>query len=235
MSNFRGPASFVMVATIVSALSAETRCPESGASLPFRPINRYQIIVPVSINHSGPYNFILDTGTEITIIDPSLAAELHLDSQGPAKVVGAGLQESVALARLDQTDVGTYALANQQVMVYDLGRLRSASLPIRGILGWDFLGRFDLLIDNAHRLLCIGNSASMRADVKGPHIPLVTPAQTAGGGRAVAQVAHRCGSPARRNPARSAEARLRHERPLPLQRLSMHGTGHVPGRIFARA
>lgn len=181
MSNFSSCTTFVLAATIVSAISAETRCPKNAASLPFRLVNRYQIVVPVSINHSGPYNFILDTGTEITIIDPSLAAELHLGTHGTAQVVGAGLHESAGLVQLDQIDVGTYALVNQQVMAFDLGRLRFANLSVRGILGGDFLGRFDLLINNASRLVCIGDSASMRSAAKGSHIPLVVAAQTAGG------------------------------------------------------
>jgi len=77
----------------------------------------------VTINNSGPYNFILDTGTEITMIHPSLAALLHLSTYGPAEVVGAGLHESASLVQLDQIDAGSHALANQEVMVYDFNRL----------------------------------------------------------------------------------------------------------------
>ena len=58
----------VCLATIaLPALRAESRCPGSAASLPFRIVNRYQIIVDVSINHSGPYEFLLDTGTQISM------------------------------------------------------------------------------------------------------------------------------------------------------------------------
>jgi len=137
--------------------------------------------VPVSINHSGPYNFILDTGTDITMIDASLAAELHLAAKGAAEIVGAGLHGSASTVQLDQIAVGSHGVANQHVMVYDLGRLRSADLPVRGILGGDFLGHFDLLIDNARKLLCLDDSGAMRASVKGSHIPLVTPASTPDG------------------------------------------------------
>lgn len=181
MTRFSWLASFVLAATIASTLSAETHCPGNVASVPVHLVHRYQIMLAVSINHSGPYNFILDTGTEITMIHPSLAAELHLSIQGPAEVVGAGLHESVSLVQLDQIEAGSHALADQEVMVYDFDRLGSADLRIRGILGEDFLGHFDLLIDNARGLLCIDDSASMRAAVKGPHIPLVTPAQKTGG------------------------------------------------------
>jgi hypothetical protein len=181
MQIFMGFASFVLAATIVSAFSAETHCPGNVASVPIRLVNRYQIMLAVSINHSGPYNFILDTGTEITMIHPSLAAELHLSTHGPAEIVGAGLHQSASLVQLDQIEAGSHALANQEVMVYDFDSRGSADLHIRGILGEDFLGHFDLLIDNARTLLCLDNSASMRADVKGRHIALVTPAPTADG------------------------------------------------------
>src|ERR1039458_4825290 len=184
MTNFKGFASLVLAAAIVSTLSAETHCPGNAASVPLRIVNRYQIIVPVFVNHSGPYNFILDTGAEVTIVDSSLAAELRLGTQGPAEIVSAGLRESSALAQLDQIAVGTHTLADQQVLVYDLGRLHSAELPVRGILAVDVLGHFDLLIDNVHKMLCLDDSAAMRAGVKRPHIPLIMPAGTADGAQA---------------------------------------------------
>ena len=44
-----------------------------------------------------------------------------------------------------------------------------------------FLSQFDMLIDNAHSLLCLDDSAAMRADVKGPHIALLPLAETTSG------------------------------------------------------
>ena len=181
MTRFSWLASFVLAATIASTLSAETHCPGNVASVPVHLVNRYQIMLAVSINHSGPYNFILDTGTEITMIHPSLAAELHLSTQGPAEVVGAGFHESASLVQLDQIEAESHALVNKEVMVYDFDSLGSSDLRIRGILGEDFLGHFDLLIDNARSLLCLDDSSSMRAAVKGRHIALVTPAPTTDG------------------------------------------------------
>ena len=63
------------------------------------------------------------------------------------------------------------------MLVYDLPTFHLADLHIQGILGEDFLEHFDMLIDNAHSLLCLDNSAAMRAEVKGPHIPLVATAE----------------------------------------------------------
>ena len=177
MTTFQWFASLVLAATIVPALAAETHCPGNVASVPFRLVNRHQIVLAVSINHTGPYNFLLDSGTQITMIDPSLAAELHLDTQGAVMVAGAGSRQSASFAQLDLVEAGSHAVANQKVLVYDLQNLRSADLHIQGILGEDFLEHFDVLIDNAHSLLCLDNSAAMRTAVKGPHIPLVASAE----------------------------------------------------------
>jgi hypothetical protein len=181
MKNFKIFAFLVLAVATVSTLSAETRCPANVASITFRLINDHQMIVPVSINHAGPYNFLLDTGTQITMVDPSLASELHLATEGQARVASVGTQASASFARLDRLEAGTHAVANQKVLVYDLANLDATGLHIQGVLGEDFLEKFDMLIDNAHRLLCLDDSTAMRADVKGPHIPLLAPAQTPDG------------------------------------------------------
>src|SRR5437867_13336196 len=100
MSTFKWFASLVLAATIVPALPAEPHCPGNVASVPLRLTNSHQRIVGVSVNHSGPYNFLLDTGTQITMVDPSLAAELHLNIQDSAVVAGVGFRAAASLAQL---------------------------------------------------------------------------------------------------------------------------------------
>jgi hypothetical protein len=181
MTNFKWFASLVLATAVVSTLDAETHCPGNVASLPFHLVNRHQIIVDVSINHSGPYEFLLDTGMQITIVDHSLVAELHLEPRGTAVVAGAGSRQPASNVQLDLLEAGSHDVLNQNVLVYDVRNLRGIDLHIRGILGEDFLEHFDMLIDNAHRLLCLDSSGTMRAEVRGPHTALVTPAEAAGG------------------------------------------------------
>lgn len=181
MTPFKWLASVVLTTTIVPALLAESHCPGNVASLPLRLVNGYQIVVPVSINHFGPYDFLLDTGTQITMVGPSLADELHLNTQGAAAVSGPGFHESASFTQLDLLEAGSHGVVNQKVLVYGLLNLRAVDPHIRGILGEDFLENFDMLIDYAHLLLCFDDSAVMRAKMKGPHIALMTPPQTANG------------------------------------------------------
>ena len=179
MTILKGLASLVLAAAITT-LTAETRCPGNVTSVPLQIVNRYQIILAVYINHSGPYSFLLDTGSEITLVDLSLAAELRLSAQGSANVVSAaGSYTSASFAQVNLLEAGSHSAANQTVLVYDFQKVNSIIRPIRGVLGEDFLGRFDMLIDNAHSLLCLDDSATLRANVNGPHIALLTSAQSA--------------------------------------------------------
>jgi hypothetical protein len=169
MPDFKWFAFLVFTTSMVSALTAETRCPGNVESLPFRLENRHQMIVAVSVNHSGPYQFLLDTGMQVTAVDPSVAAELDLQARGTAVVAGVGSRQAASYVQLDLLEAGSRAVPNPRVFVYDLH-----TLHIQGILGEDFLEHFDMLIDNVHNLLCLDATAAMRTDLRGTRIALVT-------------------------------------------------------------
>lgn len=182
MSFSKGFCSFVLAATTAGMLWAEPRCPGNAASVPLHLANG-QMIVPVSINHSGPYKFLLDTGTQVTIVDPSLAAELHLDALGAAVVSGVGFRAASSYAQVDLLEAGSHGVASQKVLVLDLQHPDGVDLHVRGVLGEDFLSKFDVLIDYDHSLLCLDDSSRMAAQVKGRHIAL-EPAPDAHGAHA---------------------------------------------------
>ena len=182
MTNFKNFAALLFLATIVSTLSAETHCPGNVASVSIRFGARHQMIVPISINHAGPFSFLLDTGTQMTMIDPTLAAALDLKTTGKGEVSSVGARADIAsLAQVDLVQAGARSVANQKMLVYDLRNLQAPGIDIQGVLGEDFLEHFDMLIDNAHGELCLDDSAAMRGEIKGSHIPLMTTAQTADG------------------------------------------------------
>lgn len=182
MTNFKNFAALLFLATIVSTLSAETHCPGNVASVSIRFGARHQMIVPVSINHAGPFSFLLDTGTQMTMIDPTLAAALDLKTTGKGEVSSVGARADIAsLAQVDLVQAGARSVANQKMLVYDLRNLQAPGIDIQGVLGEDFLEHFDMLIDNAHGELCLDDSAAMRGEIRGSHIPLMTTAQAADG------------------------------------------------------
>src|ERR1700733_15617907 len=80
--------------TVVTFFPATAQVPEPTALTPnivtakIKLNDLSMIIVPVSINGSGPYDFLLDTGCAKTIIDQKLAEELALPRVSQRTVAG---------------------------------------------------------------------------------------------------------------------------------------------------
>jgi predicted aspartyl protease len=148
-------------------LQAETPCPANIKPVRFHNSRQHQMIVQVSINDAGPYDFLLDTGTQMTVVDRSLAAELGLPTSGNAIVAGISFEGQIKFAHLEMVKLGEYASTNRRVLVYDMNKLQRARFAIRGLLGQDFLSGFNVFIDNTHSVLCIDDTGAMEASVKG--------------------------------------------------------------------
>ena len=127
------------------------------------------IIVPVSINGSGPYDFLLDTGCAKTIVDQKLADELRLTRVGERTVAGV-----LATARMSVVHVSSLSVAGATVPGGDvLTSDHPATVRVRGVLGEDFLRNFDLLIDYRHQTIRFESPLSTMAQTAtGEHLPL---------------------------------------------------------------
>ncbi len=165
--SFSGPVS--------SPFYAEPHCPGNVASIRPRFVERSIVIVPVMLNASGPYDFVLDTGQQITAIDPRLASELGLRLQGSAGVTGAGFFTRASFALPESLQAGDHVLKNPLLLVHPLGQIQTSDPRVRGILGENFLQRFDLLIDYAHGVVCLDDTKQLQEKVKGERIALVSP------------------------------------------------------------
>ncbi len=101
-----------------------------------------RMTVPVTIGGRGPYSFIVDTGSERTVISSELAEILDLDHGGVVKVhslTGQGETPSVIIPSLRVSDIET-----QSIRAPTLAR---AHLGATGILGLDSLRSRQLLFD----------------------------------------------------------------------------------------
>jgi hypothetical protein len=68
---------------VLPSIAAESHCPGSVVSVTPRFVQHALIVIPVRINQAGPFNFMIDTGSQVTVIDLSLASQLDL-TQGQA-------------------------------------------------------------------------------------------------------------------------------------------------------
>lgn len=152
----------------------EAHCPGKAANIHTRHVAQYLNIVPVTLNRSRSYPFLVDTGAQITAVDPALAAELHLKAKSDAAVLGVTEQQHVLVSELEAVAVGEQNVSHVAVAIQSLQGLQASVPGVRGVLGGDFLRHFDVLIDQPNRLLCLGNAGAMRSDLHGEQLTLAT-------------------------------------------------------------
>ncbi len=170
-----------LASVIGPVLHAEPHCPGNAASLHLRSVQHSAIVVSVEVNHTGPYDFLVDTGAQITQIDPSLASELHIKVSGTAGMVGVGVYaRNVSLVQVNELEAGPRVAKGILAAVQNLSQIQAADPHIRGVLGENFLRNFDVLIDYGHNILCLDETRQMGQTVKGERIPLAMPARAEG-------------------------------------------------------
>lgn len=167
----RSFALLVFAAFFPCIVRAQSECPAHVQAIPLHKLNQHQMVVGVSINHSGPYDFLIDTGTQVTVVDLALAADLHLTATGNANLAGVSFHGGAMYARLDSLEVGHHAAVDQGVVVYDMKGLQGAGIAVRGLLGDDFLSRYDVLIDRTRAVLCIDDTGAMLENLRGENMP----------------------------------------------------------------
>jgi hypothetical protein len=144
---------------------------ENTVRIGFRTVNQFLVVVPVSINGAGPFNFLLDTGATNSDIDRGLSDQLSLPGVGEKEV--GGLQGSV---RLSIVHAQSISVAGRTVRDLNLNVLPKANgLPskVSGILGEDFLGNFDLLIDNEHHVIQLQQGPGAMSEMfEGERLPV---------------------------------------------------------------
>lgn len=175
MTTLKWLASASLALAMVPALYGEAHCPGNVASIRLRFVGRSLITVPVMLDNIGPYDFVVDTGAQITTIDPKLAAELHPLPLGATHVTGVGSYSRAAYAQMKLLQVGAYSTKDELILIQDLKQIQQTDPRIRGILGENFLGHFDLLIDYQHHIICLDETKELQQQVKGERIALTPP------------------------------------------------------------
>lgn len=131
------------------------------------------LIVPVFINGSGPYQFVLDTGTNCTLIRQKLLPKLGIreGKDVPLKVINGmiGTRE----VSLDKVGVGSVGVAGLQAIALDGSLIEQYAGKAAGVLGEDFLRHFDILLDNRAKELTLDSEGALSSALRGEHVPLI--------------------------------------------------------------
>lgn len=126
-------------------------------------------IVQISINGTGPYDFILDTGSNFTLMQSKLIRSLHISGGTPVVIVtalGETLSRRVVVER-----IAIAGLTVEHLEINTLGRLQALPGRARGILGENFLKNFDLLVDNEKQILTLDRTSSLADTLSGERLP----------------------------------------------------------------
>src|SRR5579862_1527403 len=166
------PTWFVTLCTLLFASSTANASPfQSEFQINFRTTNGYMVVVPVSINGVGPFNFLLDTGTSRTMVDARVADQLGLQKVDARVIVGLQGQATISLVHCSSLSMGGATVLKLDLTVMP----KEAGLPpsLNGILGEDFLENFDVLIDNRHHQIELESDPHKLEDsLAGERLPL---------------------------------------------------------------
>jgi hypothetical protein len=107
-----------------------------------------RLTVPVRVNGRGPYNFIVDSGADTSVVGLRIARGLELPLGTPAILNGMTSRNIVDRVKVDQMTIGTTTIRDLQ-----LPALREADLGGDGMIGIDALTQQRLMMDFEKRLI----------------------------------------------------------------------------------
>jgi len=115
-----------------------------------------RMTMPVEIGGLGPYPFVIDTGSQRTIIATELAQRLALPPLPPVEIVSMAGRVTVSAVQLEALRFGEHAIGSLAALT-----IARADMGGMGIIGLDSLRDKRLTLDFAKRRMEIG--ASRRA------------------------------------------------------------------------
>lgn len=138
-------------------------------------------LVSVCIEGAGPFPFLIDSGSALSVVDTQLSRRFHLRQVGaPERAAGLGCSSTVVPEQVSSWSLGGLTLKPQVVLSASVPNL-DASQPLAGVIGSDVLSRFgSVRIDYRAQTMSLGGAESPSpADndvVQGP-TSVPTPAQ----------------------------------------------------------
>jgi hypothetical protein len=114
------------------------------------------IVDGVRVNGHGPYRFLLDTGTTLNHFDPKLAKKVGLKPGFRTELLtSTGTMQAPGASGIE-VSVDSLVVKNQKFLFAGLDALQERYTDVVGVLGQEFLSRFDYLLDLQHRRIEFG-------------------------------------------------------------------------------
>ena len=135
-----------MVAILAVAAASMWLC-----IVPLQP-TRTSFVAEVKIGDRGPFRFLLDAGTTVTVIDGTLARGLGLKPSKTTEAIGSSGPVQVQNAVVDDVHIGTLTIPLLDVLIIDLPPFPSHG-RLDGIIGMNVFAGRSFMIDGPRRCL----------------------------------------------------------------------------------
>ncbi len=176
-----------MVALLALGISsvashAKSKAPqgeEPASVLRFKFREEYKVIVPVSVNGLEPSSFILDTGTKTTMVDESICRQLNLQTIERMPLITFNGTTVVTIGRVESLSMGNASAKGLEVACGEMKKIYPMNSDICGVLGQNFLVRFNYLLDYRKRKIVLDESGDLRKDLDGAELPIEVSGQRA--------------------------------------------------------
>jgi len=132
------------------------------------------IRLPVVINGKKKIWVILDSGASANIFNKTIIDSLHLPEVGTLPAMGISGFEDVVLVKTDSLQIGSLTLYNQVVGKMNLDAVTyhtNNAYNFGGVIGFDFLSRFPILINYSETTLTVYNPDNFPTPPGGVEIP----------------------------------------------------------------
>lgn len=134
---------------------AQANSKEQVIEIPFE-FHKNEIILQVSVNGKGPFNMMLDTGTDPSGVDLTTAKELGLKLHPLGKeITGGGTDSTMGYyTKLPLVEVGSFSAKNVDALAIDLSKVSERlGKPLHGVLGHSVLNGRVVQIDYPKRVV----------------------------------------------------------------------------------
>jgi len=155
-------ASAALVAVSAAALGQAPATTEGGAEADIEVIElmtdaNQRLTVPVTIGNAGPYDFMIDTGAQATVVSRELADELNLDERMMSTLIGMASQREVETAYVRDFALGMRMFDISNAPLVDQANIGSAN----GVLGLDSLQDQRVLLDFDAKTIEVADAATL--------------------------------------------------------------------------
>ena len=115
-----------------------------------------RMTVPVHVDGQGPFRFLIDTGSQRTIVSTSLATQLQLDPGPTIRIVSLAGVDAARTARLQAFELGKRTYSGTMVPL-----MERHNIGADGIIGTDSLQGQRVLLDFSNDTIEIGSAKSL--------------------------------------------------------------------------